>query len=453
MSRNHFRELLHTLQEEQSSFRDELRDDEGSGGGGSAPRAVAPRPQREFVEFKNLWEPAEDVSWSIQLSRTQPADFPSQMSVFEAAKCEAQRITGEVLAGLTATCNTAVKFTTHGAEVSVFAGVEEVLNILCCEFFVDYHAFEDDPFRRFEELGPAKFYGRLLKAPGGIFVRCENKLGASHVSVELKGEAFEVYGMVPFARFLTRVHESGVRWHLTRIDNAWDGVEFTPHKLFRELKRGNVRSLAQRDTVKWCDTPFGDEAGQTCYFGRRGSADHLRCYNKRETGTRLEHECRRNRAKLLGLMLVHTPLERWAEIALANLRDFVDFVKRAEGENVTRAKPLKFWSKFVGDVQRMKVSMADLAGTVRQQVQVTTQKVQAVVKAISRRVNVLARAVGWDVMREMMQREEYRLRPSDAARADQVKTVVARAVEIYETSVSEIFSGCRALLGPRVECG
>jgi hypothetical protein len=391
--------------------------------------------------MKNLWQTEKPVDWSISLSRTQPSDFPSRASVFEAAKVQAERITRELLEGLTALSNTAVKFTIHGAEVTVFDSLENVAHVLASEFFDDFNVFDEDAISRFEDLGPAKFYGRLLKGPCGIFIRAENKLGASHVSIEFKGESFEVYGMAPFARLLTRLHESGQRWHCTRLDNAWDGVEFTPDKVFRALKRGHVRSLAQRDTITQFDTPFGENAGKTTYFGRRGSADFLRVYDRRETGTRLEHECRRGRAKLLGLMLVHTPLARWHEIGLAHLRDFVDFVKRSPDENVTRAKPLKFWSKFVGSVERIHVSMSDLASTLKVRAEQTAVQIQSVVKSLSRRANVILRAVGQKSFLSMLSREEVRLRPSDEARAADMKTVLATAAELYECSVLDILGG------------
>jgi hypothetical protein len=365
--------------------------------------------------------------------------------VFEAAKLEAERIMREYLAGQTTMSNTVVKFTVHHAEVTVFAGLEEVLHILCQEFFPDYIGFTDDPFSRFEEVGPAKFYGRLMKGPGGIFVKAENKIGSSsHLAIEFKGESFEIYGMAPFARFLTRIHESGQRWHLTRIDDAWDGVGFTPDRVFRALSKRQFRSLATRDSVERRETPFGDDKGKTVYLGKRGSADYLRVYDRRETGTRIEHECRRNRAKVVGLMLVHTPLNRWHEVAMGNLRDFVDFVRRTPGENVTRSKPLKFWAKFVGEVERMQVSMGDLAATVKAQVTITTQKVQAVVKAISRRALTLVDAVGWDVFKRMLEAQRVRMRPSDAARSAEVRAVIDCAVEIYGKTAEEIFGGSPA---------
>ncbi len=448
--RNWHRDHLQTLQEEQAAYRDDLRDEEGDGSGsqwapftGAGAPTVPLHPQRPYVTFKNLWDTTgEVVDWRLKFSNTQPADFSCQSSVFEAAKREAARLMEAVLAASPITTgNTVVKFTVHGAAVTVFGGLEETLNSLCQEFFPDYIGLTDDPFTRFEEVGPAKFYGRLLKGPAGIFVKAENKLGPSHLSIEFAGEAFEVYGMVPFARFLTRIHESGQRWHLTRIDNAWDGVDFTPETVFKALKNGHVRSLAQRDTINLRDTPFGDEAGKTVYFGKRGSADHLRVYDRRETGTRIEHECRKARAKLLGLMFIHTPLERWHEVAMGSLRDFVDFVKRDDGENVTRCKLLKFWAKFIGKVERMNVSMGDLASTVKAQVKLTTAKVQAGVKAISRRVLTLVDSVGADVFMSMIEKQRVRMRPSDVARVAETKMVIERAVEIFGKKPEEIFGG------------
>jgi hypothetical protein len=437
-----FCELLEHVQGEQLERREQLGSDGwGDGDGERAPRAGATRPQRQFVVFEDLWDTSGKVDWKIQISRTMPAEVPSQACVFDAAKAEAGRVMAVFLASQAAMSNTAVKFTLHHAEVTVFEGWEQVLHLLAVAMFPDFIGFTDDPLKWFEEVGPAKFYGRLLRGPCGLFVRCENKVGPAHVSIEFKGEAFETYGMAPFARFMASVHDSGVRWHATRLDCAWDGADFSPKRVYAALKRGHFRSLAQRDTVQLRETPFGDDAGQTVYLGKRGSADYLRVYDRRETGTRVEHECRKGRAKLLGLMLIHTPLDRWHEVAMGNLRDFVDFVKRSPGENVTRSKPLKFWSIFVGQVERMQVRMGDLASTVKTQSKITTQKLQSVVKAISRRVNTLARGLGWDVFKQVMHREEIRLRPSDLSRIEDVKLVLSSASQFYEVTVEEIMLG------------
>jgi hypothetical protein len=126
---------------------------------------------------------------------------------------------------------------------------------------------------------------------------------------------------------------------------------------------------------------------------------------------------------------------------MGSLRDFVDFVKRDDGENVTRCKLLKFWAKFIGKVERMNVSMGDLASTVKAQVKLTTAKVQAGVKAISRRVLTLVDSVGADVFMSMIEKQRVRMRPSDVARVAETKMVIERAVEIFGKKPEEIFGG------------
>jgi hypothetical protein len=275
--------------------------------------------------------------------------------------------------------------------VTVFGQVDEVLMALADEYVPDYCGLTDDARSYFEDLGETRRYGKLYKGPGGLVLKGENRIGPSHVSIEIPGGAFDLYGMAPFQRLMQRLNQLQLRWHLTRVDCAFDGVPFTPDHVYRAVERGNVRSLAQRDTLNRRETPFGDEAGKTTYFGRKGSADHLRCYDRRDTGTRIEHECRKARAKWIGLIFMTAPIRHWHHVALGELRDFLDFVRRKAGENVTRnaGRLLVWWGRFIGAVQRSEVKMSDVLKGFQQQAELTAGKVAAAVKAVSRRVNAV----------------------------------------------------------------
>jgi hypothetical protein len=452
MPRERFADVLMLIQEEQQSFLDELEGVED--GVGVLPQAqrAAPRPSRPVVEYKDLFkrEPCAPER-TVGISRTIAADAPSQRSVWEAVKAAAaaEVVKVQALAGAeTAPCKTAVKFTVHGADITVFAGVDEVLNLLADEYIEGYCGFTgDDPRAHFEHIGSARRYGDLFKGPGGIFVKGSSKVGPDHVSIELKGEVFDLYGMAPFQRLMQRFNEMQLRWHLTRVDMAFDGVPFTPRKVFKAIERGHVRSLAQRDTLTEQNTPFGDEAGKTTYFGKRGSADFLRVYDRRKSGTRIEHECRKHRAKWIGLILMSAPIDTWHYVALGELRDFLDFVRVKEGENVTRAsgKLVPWWSEFIGQVQRSTVKMGDVLKGFREQAELTAGRVAGVVKNISRRVNLLRDVLGDAEFLSLFDRFRERENGADRVRVKEVGQVLRKAAELCGQSISEIISAAAGL--------
>lgn len=452
-SRYSIAEALQTIQEEQKEYAQRDWDWEQEDGAGERPQAqrAAPRPPRPVVRYVDLFKQEEvEHQRNISLTSTVPAEVPSQSAVWDAVKAEAAKQVRKVmgLAALeTAPCKTAVKFTVHGADITVFGSPEDVLRLLADEYIEGYCGLVDDPHAHFEDLGSARRYGRLYKGPNGLFVKAEAKVGPDHVSIEIKGESFDVYGMAPFSRLMQRFNEMQLRWHLTRVDLAFDGVPFTPRKVFKAIEASQVRSLAQRDTLTEQHTPFGEKAGKTTYFGKRGSADFLRVYDMRGTGTRIEHECRKARAKWIGLILMSAPVETWHYVALGELRDFLDFVRRKAGDNVTRVggKLLPWWAAFIGQVERSKVSMSDVLKGFQEQAELTAGRVANAAKNISRRVNTLREVLGDQRFLALFDRFKVRENGADRVRGVEWGNVLKRAADLWGRSVEDIIATAAGL--------
>lgn len=380
--------------------------------------------------------------YSSLSTRDEPAEVLSGAEVRAAVMAEAQRV-AEAFVGQAPMGNTGHKFTfsylVHCAEGTVFnCQLSEFLNLLCCCLYDDFDPFTEDPFTRFEEVGPSRMFKRFLKGPGGVVVKAEPTMavGRDYLCWELPGEWFELNGLERFARLLGMIHETGCQWHLTRLDDAFDGVGFAPEQMYKLLEAGQVRSLAQRSTLKFERKPFGsrdgkDEAGDTCNWGRRGSGDFLRCYNKRGF-TRLEHECRRDRAKIIGWQMVNTPVERWHVLALGHVRDFLDLVVRPDGVNVSRCTELQpCWAEFVGQVERFKMNVADTLKKMRQRVRVTVASIDRCFRQIERRVALLVKSLPKKVVEERFKRADLKLGPKLLVRAAEWGQVLKVGCEVF----------------------
>jgi DNA relaxase NicK len=120
------------------------------------------------------------------------------------------------------------------------------------------------------------------------------------------------------------------KYKFTRLDLAFDHVNFTPKQAEEEIKNKNIRSLAKRETLEIFETPFrtkdnGELGTKTVQFGSRSSQRMIRIYDKRGF-TRLEFEVKQERSDLIAKDLLKEPEDsKWFEISVGHLRDFIDF--------------------------------------------------------------------------------------------------------------------------------
>lgn len=163
----------------------------------------------------------------------------------------------------------------------------------------------------------------------------------------------------------------------TRIDIAIDDIAYVGEKLYftlpmliRKLKDGEVRSRFKKakyiTTVRIED---GEELGSTLYFGQPSSDIQLRFYEKnyerlavgkeleeKLTGwNRTEIQARRERANALALYILNE--DQIGTIAAGVLRNYISFCVRDNDTNKARWKVCKWWDKFLGDVEPLKLTL------------------------------------------------------------------------------------------------
>ena len=328
----------------------------------------------------------------------------------------------------------------HYAQVSIFKDVESVADVLCREMFSDYVGFDESPLDRFELLEHGAGYYKFVRVgPNGLSISSGNRSGSEETAVRFSGETFDVFGDEAFQRFIRSVHDAGWRWHLSRVDNAFDGVDFSPVKVFRAILRGDVRSASERATLKLMHTPLGDDAGSTVNFGRRGSDNFLRVYDRRGF-TRVEHELRGEKAKMFGLVLVANSVEYYRTAAMGGLRQFFDLVDRGSSSNVGRRKLLGWWSSFVGNVGRLRVNLSNTINRLSEAREVSVGEVAAKVKRIMRSAATLFDVLGVEKFVELViDPGRRKLQTGDLVRMRALREVVEREASIFEQDVREFF--------------
>jgi hypothetical protein len=423
---------------EQGQLLRALRGGDEVGGGPAAGGATAGGSRGGTARCPTLFDPVpcvEEESLSFQLGVGTVVDPPSQDEVQRQLREQVRRISEAATAG-NPVSNTGFKFTVHGSSISVWAPLNEVAELLCSST-IETFCFDSNWEEYFALLGSANFYNFRYGGPHNCTLKTGAKMGEDHCSIELPGEWFEALGNAAFARIIGAMHERGWRWHLTRVDFAFDGVPFTPRQAYHALLRGKVRSLSEHDSAEWHE----NREGKTCNFGKRSSADYLRIYDRRETGVRCEHECKKLRSKLAGLALVTTPIESWHNIALMFLRDFLDFVDVKPGENVTRCtKLLPWWRALIGEVERMKISASCVASGFRQRAEETVLKLVSYAKAVQRRLFVLQGVLGEYGARALFQRLSGRISERDHVRVATYRSVLSRFSDAWEGTADKVFS-------------
>ena len=423
-----FCSLVQSLQRQTQRAIDEGEVVGGGGGPRDAQRGTPPPPSLvydvsgEFDASAVVWSPPGVIP-----------DVPSHSMVTAAVRAAADEVRAGERVEVTPPTNRGVKFTIHGATITVFAPIDEVADLVASEYFQDFCVLTDRGLERFEEAGRVRFYEAFYRGPNGMSLKTGFAHGPNHVSVDLKGEVFEVHGVAPFARLLANLQERGFRWHLTRIDTAWDHHNISPGVLKAAHAAGNLRSLTERRNWDWNE----NDDGQTFYFGKRGSSGFLRCYNMRGYN-RLEVENREKRSKWLGLQLVNAPLEKWSEISMGNLRDFVDLVDASSDKCVSRRKLLPVWAEFIGACERVKVRLSDSFHTLSECAVAVVERLKQQHRRIGRAVAVVRSLLGAEGFKKWVDEAERDFEGRHRVRLAELTTVVGSYAEMMGEKIEDL---------------
>lgn len=222
----------------------------------------------------------------------------------------------------------------------------------------DAFVLHDVIFRdRFGDLFPKGNGGRGFKEIYNAVLALKyyfNPINESmqYFHVEIPGEACDA---IPVDHFIAlKEYLDGNfpgKFKVTRFDFAFDHVGFTPQQSHDAVHDGKVRSLAKRKTniilLSLDDVKEDGTLGTSTHnFGSRNSERMIRVYDKRGF-TRLEFETKDDRAQLIveDILAINDP-DKWGNIAIAHIRDFVDF-------------HTDWWKSFIAEVPRANRKVSD----------------------------------------------------------------------------------------------
>jgi len=201
----------------------------------------------------------------------------------------------------------------------------------------------------YKSLAAARLYGN----PSGME---RDELDTHYFHIELPGQACDAIPDYVFREFMMELqrHE---KFHLTRLDLAWDDVPFTPQQVMEAIENNNIRTLARRSKVAITGSPWeqkenGEMGTNSLSIGAKSSERMLRTYDRRGP-VRLELQTRHKRADLIANDVLIHPVEEWADRAIAHLRDYIDFLEPKS------EKLLPWWGEFVREIGRANKTVTD----------------------------------------------------------------------------------------------
>lgn len=211
---------------------------------------------------------------------------------------------------------------------------------------VEKHAIPD--FDRWKDAGAAKrIKVRYECGIDGLEVHDHG----DYVGLQIKGETCRVLGQECLLYLIDMVASTGVRWHATRCDFAWDHVPWTCKQFHQRLKAGQVRSRA--NIKPW---PVGDldVPGSTVYTykqeeGKSRPERWAYTYDKRGP-VRFEIRSYGDYAKQIGRALVGMDFEDMRDFALSYTRGYMDMVT-GSNPRMERRKLWRPWKQFIDDAR------------------------------------------------------------------------------------------------------
>jgi hypothetical protein len=207
--------------------------------------------------------------------------------------------------------------------------------------------------RGFQKLYRSLAQARLSGLPAGIE---ERDLERQYFHIELPGQACDAIPDQVFREFLIDLSRNE-KFNVTRVDLAWDGVDFTPEQVKQAVDDENIRSSVKRKSMKYVTSPYaerdnGELGTSTLSLGSRQSTRMIRVYDKRGP-VRIEFQVREDRALLITKEVLTQPVEMWPELCVSHLRDYIDFLDQEE------QKLLDWWEQFVNEKGRANKTVTD----------------------------------------------------------------------------------------------
>jgi phage replication initiation protein len=237
-----------------------------------------------------------------------------------------------------------------------------------CEQISWIFGFELDDF----EDGSGEFGYRSSLRKGHITFFYEGHTEEMGVHVRMTGQGcreYEEMDLLTWSDLFRIMKKNG--GHFTRLDVAID--DFTPYftveSLVRRVKRGlcasKFKKVRHMETIK---LESGESTGKTLYFGNPSSRLQVRIYEKdweritkgkelQEDITawnRVEIQARNERATKIAEFIAAGTYDL-GKIIAGILKHYINFLNEND-ERKARKGVAKFWTKFLGDVEPLKLS-------------------------------------------------------------------------------------------------
>lgn len=229
------------------------------------------------------------------------------------------------------------------------------------------------PEKDFVQMPKGGLGYKSQKRSGHIAVFTDGKPDMG-IHVEMSGQGCREFDASSgrWRELFSRVFEVG--GHFTRLDVAIDDRQglFFLSEIQEKMQRREVRSRFKegRETTSYGFTDDPGRDGKTLYFGSMKSDAQIRIYDKAvEQGIegvwiRTEVQCRRERANILAGYLCES--DDLGAIAARVLKNYLAFIDPSSDSNKARWAVSSWWEKFLGAVERLKLTVKKAERTIEQ---------------------------------------------------------------------------------------
>ncbi len=181
----------------------------------------------------------------------------------------------------------------------------------------------------------------------------------NYFSIELPGKACACLLPTDYQK-LYYLMRGGVDIRITRIDYAYDNLNFTPDQFYNACVDGKINSRSSRKSISRINSPFQLQEDNitvgctTAYLGSSTSERRVRVYDMHGY-TRLEFQLRGEWANTLAWVLLGSDYSTWRGVSLTHLQSFVRVLADwwVEFTNDIQASDIRVYSARVVSVEKI----------------------------------------------------------------------------------------------------
>lgn len=284
----------------------------------------------------------------------------------------------EIFSEAPPSCNTGAQNTERDGLTScvdwlgvTFKNVQDV-QIICDLLGIEISNFKESKVGGMGYMKSTRF--------GGIAIYFEGRKDMG-IHVEMSGQGcrhFEKYSSSDWITFFRVIVLLEI--NVTRLDLAVDDYKgyFTLKQVREKIRRKCVKSRF-KDAIEMKKTRLatGESRGETVYFGSGKSMIQIRFYDKllerEEAGKivdehitfwqRTEIQMRDERAMSAILILINE-VENLGQFICGTLKNYLNFLVEDKDKNKARWKVCKWWDKFLGDVDKISLTIKQPDNTI-----------------------------------------------------------------------------------------